>query len=52
MDELIKGMIYQEIVVKVEIVGNMPTNFPMWSHADAHAHACNLLMNCSCNYVI
>jgi hypothetical protein len=44
--------------VKVVIVGNMPMNFLMRSHTDAHAyedahaHACNLLMNYSCNYVI
>jgi hypothetical protein len=37
-------------------VGNMPTNFLMWSHAHAcnyvNGHACNLFMNCLCNYVI
>jgi hypothetical protein len=51
-DELIKGMIYQVNFCKVEIVGNMSTNFLMRSHAYADAHACNLLMNYSCNYVI
>jgi hypothetical protein len=56
MQDKVKVFCNSQSAIHLAIVGNMPTNFLMRSHADAHAHthahACNLLMNCSCNYVI